>query len=162
AGVLTGTQSWQQAMDRVFRNLALSFIEAVTQMMLQWAAFAALGAAFETPFAGGGLGGVIGGLVGGLGGLVGFAGGTWSVPADMLAVVHAGEMVIPADLSAAIRGGQAALGAGGGAAPTFVANIQALDARSVQQLFANPSALDPLVSLVTRRLAARPSLQGAY
>jgi len=158
-GVLLGTQTWQEAMQRVFQNLALSFIEAVAQMMLQWAAFQLIGAPFSNPFAQGA--GGIGGAIGSIGSLLGFAGGTWSVPADMLAVVHAGEMIIPADLSASIRGGQAAVG-GGGAAPTFVANIQALDARSVQQLFANPSALDPLVNLITRRLAARPSLQGAY
>ena len=155
-GVLLGTQTWQEAMQRVFANLAVSFIEAVAQMILEWAAFTLIGG----PFGGGG--GAFGGIGGGLGTILGFAGGTWSVPADMLAVVHAGEMVIPADLSAAIRDGQAALGGSGAAAPTFVANIQALDARSVQQLFANPSALDPLVSLITRRLAARPSLQGAY
>lgn len=163
-GVLLGTQTWQEAMQRVFQNLALSFIEAVAKMMLEWAAFTLAGAPFASPFAegAGGLGGAIGGIAHGLGAIVGFAGGAWSVPADMLAVVHAGEMVIPSDLSASIRGGQAALGSGGGASPTFVANIQALDARSVQQLFANPSALDPLVNLITRRLAARPSLQGAY
>jgi hypothetical protein len=159
-GVLLGTQTWQEAMQRVFQNLALSFIEAVAQMILQWGAFALLGAPIANPFASGA--GGIGGLIGGIGSILGFAGGTWSVPADMLAVVHAGEMIIPADLSASIRGGQASVGGAGGAAPTFVANIQALDARSVQQLFANPSALDPLVSLITRRLAARPSLQGAY
>ena len=34
-----------------------------------------------------------------------FATGAWDIPSDMLAGLHAGEMVIPADLAAAIRAG---------------------------------------------------------
>jgi hypothetical protein len=41
SGVLQGTQTWQQAMARVFTNLELSFAEAVANMALKWAAFEA-------------------------------------------------------------------------------------------------------------------------
>ena len=59
-GVLQGTQTWQQAMARIFADLAASFIENVAMMMLQWAAFEAMGM-------GGGAagGGLLAGLFGG-------------------------------------------------------------------------------------------------
>ena len=46
AGVLQGTQTWQQAMTKLFDNLALAFIEDVSKMALRWAAFEASSAAF--------------------------------------------------------------------------------------------------------------------
>ncbi len=50
-GVLTGTQTWQQAMVRLFDNLAVSFIADVAKMALKWAAFATLHIGSD-PFAG--------------------------------------------------------------------------------------------------------------
>lgn len=75
-GILQGTQTWEQAMGRAFGNMALSFIEDVAKMLVQWAAFEAatssgaggLAKAIGNPFSGGGLGGAIGGLFGGGGG----------------------------------------------------------------------------------------------
>lgn len=65
-GILQGTQSWQQAMARVFSNLATSFIEAVAKMMLQWTAFEVMGIGKNPIAAGaGGLGGMLAGWMGG-------------------------------------------------------------------------------------------------
>lgn len=49
-GVLQGTQTWQQAMAKLFDNLALSFIEDIAKMTVRWIAFEALGVG-SNPFA---------------------------------------------------------------------------------------------------------------
>lgn len=45
--------------------------------------------------------------------LPGFAAGAWNLPHDMVAAVHAGEMVVPAATAGRIRAGSAVLGATG-------------------------------------------------
>lgn len=175
-GVLTGTQSWQQAMDRLFSNLAVSFIEAIMKMMVQWAAFEALTQAFgigaagspvANPFAvgAGGIGGVIGQIGSGIGGILGLADGAWSVPQDMLAVVHAGEMVVPADIAAMARSGGLPSFASGTAAPagtgvTLNVSVQAMDAAGVAQ-WANSNA-KTLAATISRYLSANPSARGDF
>ncbi len=49
--------------------------------------------------------------------------GSWSVPATMPAIDHAGEMIVPADFAGAIRGGAASIGGGGGFNITFATNM---------------------------------------
>lgn len=60
--------------------------------------------------------------------LPGFAAGAWSLPHDMTAQVHKGEMIIPADIANRLRGGQGFGGSSGGAATggggdVFIFNI---------------------------------------
>ncbi len=60
-----------------------------------------------------------------------FAVGSWSLPSDMLAQVHKGEMIIPADAADSIRNGAGA--------PTvhvhYAPNVQAIDKRGMSDLF---------------------------
>ena len=55
-GVLLGTQTWQQALARLFSNVAVSFADMVVNMAIQWAA-TGLGAAVSS-------GGIFGALAG--------------------------------------------------------------------------------------------------
>lgn len=161
-GVLMGTQTWQQAVSRLFDNLALSFIESVAKMMVQWAAFTAMTAVFGSspvanPFAAGA--GGLGEIIGGAAGLLGFAGGSWSVPEDMVAVIHQGEMILPADVAAGVRAGTSSAPA----SPSgFALNVtvQAMDAAGVAQ-WANANART-LAATIARYMAANPSTQGSY
>ena len=41
-GILQGTQTWQQAEAKLFDNLAISFIDAVSKMIEEWLAFQAV------------------------------------------------------------------------------------------------------------------------
>ena len=89
--------------------------------------------------------------------------GTMGVPQTMMALVHQGEIIVPAGPSSLIRSGGATLGgpsAGGGMtlAPSFNLNLAALDARSVQQLFSNPTFTRMLTNLVNRGAMLNPSL----
>jgi hypothetical protein len=171
-GVLLGTQTWQQAMARIFTDLAISFVENVAMMMIQWAAFEALGIGGG---AGGGfLAGVFGaGAAGGgeaagiedAGGLAMFQAGTWSVPRDMIALVHAGEMILPADVAAMARGGGGAppFPSAGGTAPagagfTLNVSVQAIDAAGVAQ-WANANA-KTLATTITKYIGSNPSARG--
>jgi len=163
-GVLVGTQTWQQAMARLFDNLALAFIEAVAKMTVQWTAWLALTATLgaspvANPFAAGA--GGLGGIIGGIGGLLGFAGGAWAVPQDMIAVVHAGEMILPAGLAESVRTGTAAT-APASAAPSLALNVtvQAMDAAGVAQ-WANANA-KTLAATINRYLASNPGARGDY
>jgi hypothetical protein len=68
--------------------------------------------------------------------------GAWSVPADTLAMVHAGETILPAGPAAAFR--NAMSGGGGGGATGNVTvnyathfNVQALDSADVKRWFKN-------------------------
>jgi hypothetical protein len=70
-----------------------------------------------------------------------FAIGAWSVPADTLAMVHAGETIIPAGPAAAFRNAMSGGGSGAGAAVTVNHathfNVQALDSADVKRWFKN-------------------------
>jgi hypothetical protein len=159
-GVLLGTQTWQQATARLFDNLALSFIEAIAKMMVQWVAFEALTATFGRSPVANPLAAGAGGLGGLIGGLLGFADGAWSVPQDMVAVIHQGEMILPADLAAGVRAGTGPAAAA--PAPGFALNVtvQAMDAAGVAQ-WANANART-LAATIARYMAANPSMQGSY
>jgi hypothetical protein len=129
---------------------------------------------------GGGLagGGLLGGLFGGaaagggavsaagdLGALAMFQAGAWSIPQDMVALVHAGEMILPAGVAEMARaGGSVApfpsagaggIAAGGGAGMTLNVSVQAIDAAGVAQ-WANANA-KTLASTITRYMGSNPS-----
>ena len=180
-GVLTGTQTWQQSMAKIFSNLAVSFAESIANMLLSWAEFQA-GIAVDSAASGGlsgagGFLGMLGGLFGGagaaagggdaamdLGALAMFQAGTWSVPRDMIALVHAGEMILPADVAATARGGTGAApfpgatGAAPGAGFTLNVAVQAMDAQGVAQ-WANANA-KTLATTITRYIGNNPSARG--
>lgn len=69
-------------------------------------------------------------------GLASFAQGAWSLPSDMIAQVHAGEMIVPSGPAQAFRDL-----AGGGAGntvnvrPAVNFNVSAMDSQSVRQFF---------------------------
>lgn len=177
-GVLLGTQTWQQAMARIFADLAASFAEQLVMMTVQWAAFQASFGASGLVGGGGGLLGSLAGLFGGsaagggatdaamdAGDLAMFQAGTWSVPRDMIALVHAGEMILPADVAAAARSGGSAApfpSAGGTASSgaNFALNVsvQAMDAQGVAQ-WANANA-KTLATTITRYMGNNPSSRG--
>jgi hypothetical protein len=66
------------------------------------------------------------------GDLPSFAVGAWSLPSDMIAQVHKGEMIVPAYAAEAMRAG-----AGGGGGGDVHLHVNATDAASVQRLFQN-------------------------
>jgi hypothetical protein len=68
-------------------------------------------------------------------GLPSFASGAWSLPSDMVAQVHRGEMIVPAGPAALMRG---MAGGGGGAVHVHHAthfNVSAMDSRDVKRFF---------------------------
>ncbi|WPP04028.1 hypothetical protein [Methylocella tundrae] len=73
-------------------------------------------------------------------GLASFAVGAWSLPSDMIAQVHQGEMIVPAGPAGALRN---ALSSGAGGAGTVHVHhstnfsVQAIDASGVRQFFKN-------------------------
>ena len=146
-------------------------------MMLQWAAFQASVAVDNASLGGGGFFGSLAGLLGGgaasggdagtvleAGDLAMFQAGTWSVPRDMIALVHAGEMILPADVASAARGGAgAAPFPSGGVAMaqsgfTLNVSVQAMDAQGVAQ-WANANA-KTLATTITRYMGNNPSARG--
>ena len=72
-----------------------------------------------------------------------FAVGAWSLPSDMVAQVHAGEMIVPAGPAAAMRnalGGAGAGSAGGGDVHSHAHfNVTAMDGRDVKRFFSENS-----------------------
>lgn len=180
-GVLLGTQTWQQAMARVFANLAASFVELIANMVIQGMSMVAMQAL------GGSLDGGMSGLWSGLfsvgssaaaaeGGstlgeasvsLAALATGAWAVPQDMIAMVHAGEMVLPAETAAMVRSGAVPPFAAGapaagasGAGFNFNVTVQAIDASSVAQ-WANANA-KTLATTVSRYMNSNPGARGNY
>ncbi len=61
--------------------------------------------------------------------------GSWSIPQDQMAMVHAGEMVVPKNFADQMRSGGMMGGGDGGGALSLT--IQAVDANSVARLFKN-------------------------
>lgn len=158
-GVLRGTQTWGQAMQRVFDNLAVSMIENVAKMGLAYAAEALgmkatdkqtvlqdakVAAAnvykwvsaipYVGPFLAPEAAAAAFAAVSAFGS---FDVGAWSLPSDMIAMVHQGEMIVPADVAAQVRAGtggaispfpSTGAGSASGGAPisvVFAPNIQA-------------------------------------
>jgi hypothetical protein len=97
------------------------------------------------------------------GSIAAFDVGAWSVPQDMMGVLHAGETVVPesfaSGLRAAASGGN---GEGGAANVTFAPHVTALDGKSVIALFNNPSIMRQLARNLQSYLAANPSARGSY
>jgi hypothetical protein len=60
-----------------------------------------------------------------------FAVGAWNLPSDMIAQVHAGEMIVPAAQAAQIRAGGGGGSGGGGGGGGMNLNITAMDGASV-------------------------------
>lgn len=81
------------------------------------------------------------------GGLGSFAEGSWNLPSDMIAQVHAGEMIVPAAVASQVRAGlpgspfaSALAGAGAGASGGGMAlnlTIQAIDTQTGTQFLLN-------------------------
>jgi hypothetical protein len=132
-GVLQGTQSWNQAMGRLFDDLAIKFVEAVAKMIAEWAIFEATEGAGILGF------GMVNPFAGAAAALPSFDVGSWSIPSNMVAMVHQGEMIVPAQQAAAIRSGEASLGASsGGGQFSMTVNLNAIDTQTgVQFLKSN-------------------------
>ena len=89
-----------------------------------------------------------------------FAVGAWELPHDMIAQVHAGEMIIPAGPAAAIRaGGSGTVATGGGGGDVHL-HVHAIDAGSVTALFRSQGA--DLARIVSQQLSNNPSLRPKY
>ena len=89
--------------------------------------------AFSGSSGGGGFMSNVGGWIKGLtsiAGLFGFASGANSIPNDMVANIHKGEMIIPAAGASLIRSGQASIGGGAGG-HTLNLTVHAMDSQSV-------------------------------
>lgn len=77
------------------------------------------------------------------GGIAGFDQGAWSVPSDMIGLLHAGEQVIPTYA-------QGAANAGGGQSININWTVNAVDARSVTNLLNGPIAKRGLYNTIVR------------
>jgi len=77
------------------------------------------------------------------------AAGGWDVPHDSLAMVHQNEMILPASLSSGIKG---LIGSGGGGPQISIqmGDVQAIDAKGVQDVLTKQSA--HLVKLMQKEL----------
>jgi hypothetical protein len=97
------------------------------------------------------------------GSIAAFDAGAWSVPQDMMGVLHAGETVVPENFASGLRAAVSGGGDGGGAANvTFAPQISALDGKSVVALFNNPSIMRQFARNLQSYLAANPSARGSY
>ncbi|MDE1901295.1 MAG: phage tail length tape measure family protein [Alphaproteobacteria bacterium] len=97
-----------------------NLVSNTVQTTANTSAIAANTAAVSTESAtGGGGGGGLGGIMSMAGMLAMFDSGTDSVPRDMVAQIHKGEIIVPAAQSADIRSGKSMLGYGGGQSMTL-------------------------------------------
>ncbi|HEX4111531.1 MAG TPA: hypothetical protein VH020_03265 [Stellaceae bacterium] len=98
------------------------------------------------------------------GSIAAFDVGAWSIPQDMMGVLHAGETVVPESFASGLRAA-ASGGAGDGTGATnvtFAPQISALDGKSVVALFNNPSIMRQFARNLQSYLAANPSARGSY
>jgi hypothetical protein len=96
--------------------------------------------------------------------------GAWSLPSDMIAQVHQGEMIIPAGVANLIRGGGSVTsfasgmaGAGGGAGGmqfNYSPSFQSWDTAGLQALVNRHGQI--FARTVAQQLQRNPSLRGAY
>jgi hypothetical protein len=82
-----------------------------------------------------------GGGIGGMLSLPSFDVGTTSVPRDMVAQIHKGEMIVPANFADGLRRGDVALGGQGGGAPSARGTLVDLDSRVLDTLRRHGRAL---------------------
>lgn len=68
-------------------------------------------------------------------GLPSFDSGAWNLPADMVALVHRGEMIVPAGVAGQIRSGAEAAGSAVTVQHHAHFNVTAMDSRSVGRFF---------------------------
>ena len=211
-GVLQGTQTWQQAMVKLFDNLALKFLDdvvlkgitdwakkeamnlAATQTaqdamtaiglqgaLTQKATDAAVNSAKMT--ADGAL--VYGGVFANLAPLMGPAAagpaaaseaqvlamipqasldvGAWNLNSDMVAQLHAGEMVVPQTFAEGIRNGSGMIGGGGGGDQYMISmTINALDGANVANVLQTSAAQKIIVNSIQQQVRnLNPKLAGA-
>lgn len=99
------------------------------------------------------------------GSIAAFDVGAWSIPRDMMGVLHAGETIVPESFASGFRAAVSGGGDGGGSAPvnvTFAPQVSALDSKSVIALFNNPSIMRQFANNLQSYLAANPSVRGSY
>jgi hypothetical protein len=100
------------------------------------------------------------------GSIAAFDVGAWSIPRDMLGVLHAGETIVPESFASGLR---SAVGGSDGGGPataaasiTFAPQVSALDGKSVVALFNNPAIMRQFARNLGTYLAANPSARGNY
>lgn len=154
SGLIDGTESWGQAFGKTLDNMLIKFIEMVTQMIVEWAVLEALSLATGIPAPA---------FASVAHSVMGFAGGSYSVPSTMLAVVHQGEMIIPSGDAAAIRSGTAGVGNGGGGITINVSaplTAHALDATGLTAVLERHATT--IAATVARVMDQNPSLRPSY
>ena len=85
--------------------------------------------------------------------------GTWSVPADMPAMVHRNEMIIPATFAQSVRSGEAVIGSGGGSGGNIYITVQGsvIDTQGLLSIVDDAQA-----DMASRMGAKRYSFKSAY
>ena len=92
-------------------------------------------------------------------GLASFDVGSWELPNDQLAMVHAGEMIVPSRGGVADEFRSMALGKGGGDTHIhFAPNVSAVDARGVQAMLNDygPQFARTVADHFSRNVSSRP------
>lgn len=149
-GLLSGTETWAQAMQKIFADMILFMIEQVVKLIAEYVILNAVAAAFP------GLGvaaPTIGGLISGM--FSSHQVGSSYVPQTGLALVHQGEAIIPAGANPfqgssvpAAAGGATTNNYGGG----FNLSVSALDSRSFANfLLNNRRAMEQFFNVFTRQ-----------
>ncbi len=162
-GILQGTQTWQQAMSRIFTGILSVFVDMAEKMASKWlenmllqeiygkeqatatittdAAQAGAGAYAATaaiPIVGPELAPAAAAKAYGetlaFQGLASFDIGAWELPSDQIARVHQGEMIIPKPFADSVRENG---GLGGG---DVHLHVHAIDGASVKRLFMDNGA----------------------
>ncbi len=183
-GILQGTQTWQQALQRTFSNILAAFVDdLVVKRVTKWlegeaimltgtqaknagvmasdaaandaglagmaikAIKAIMSDAAQTfggvfaflapemgPAAAGPAAGAAAAVSAAASSIPSFAVGSWNLPSDMLAYVHAGEMIVPAAQAAGLRDGGGFPSSGGSnGADSYHITIQAIDTQTGAQ-----------------------------
>jgi hypothetical protein len=141
-GVLQGTETWGEAVGRMFANIAESAIAAIAKIIAEWLLFEAvtLGQGTWNDFMALAEPGGSGLLHTGTSLIKSYDVGSWNIPSDQLAYVHAGEMIVPSPQAGAIRSGSAGLG-GSGSQTAVTININAIDTQTGAQFLKNNAAV---------------------
>jgi len=92
--------------------------------------------------------------------LVSAAGGMWTVPNDMVAMVHSQESILPANVAQPMRDFFSGSASSGGGGDSYAITIQAIDTQSGAQFLMNNSNV--IAQTLARELRnANPSLRAA-
>jgi len=95
AGLIDGTESWGTAFKKTISSMAATFIEMVAKMIEEWAILEAISLVTGAPMP------ALSTIVSSS--LPHFDVGAWSLPQDMVAQVHKGEMIVPASAAQPFR-----------------------------------------------------------